>query len=115
VRVDGDSDLEMLAMDDDMLRLRLNYGSVSIRVRNPELPRFRTEHAAGPHHPAGTGPAAGRCRAHADTSQIRVLAGSARVTGAGATLTLASGRAAEINSNDVRTSWRGGRLRPLGR
>ncbi|HWW69556.1 MAG TPA: FecR domain-containing protein, partial [Duganella sp.] len=39
VRLDGDSDLEITDMDEDLLRLRLNYGSVSIRVRSPELLR----------------------------------------------------------------------------
>ncbi|WP_374363586.1 DUF6600 domain-containing protein [Pseudoduganella danionis] len=104
VRVDGDSDLEVLDLDDDILRLRLNYGSVSIRLRNPELIR-NFELITPQARITLLEPGLLRVDAErlADTSQIRLLAGSARVTGAGATLTLASGRAAEINSNDVRT------------
>lgn len=104
VRVDGDSDVEVLELDDDILRLRLNYGSVSIRLRNPELLR-NFELITPQARITLLEPGLLRVDAErlADTSQIRVLAGSARVNGAGASLTLNSGRAAEINSNDVRT------------
>jgi len=104
IRVDGDSDVEILDLDDDILRLRLNYGSVSIRLRSPEQVR-NFELITPQARITLLEPGLLRVDAErlADTSQIRVLAGSARVNGAGASLTLTSGRAAEINSNDVRT------------
>lgn len=104
IRVDGDSDVEILDLDDDILRLRLNYGSVSIRLRSPEQVR-NFELVTPQARITLLEPGLLRVDAErlADTSQIRVLAGSARVNGAGASLTLTSGRAAEINSNDVRT------------
>ena len=36
IRLDGDSSLEVSELDDERLRLRLNYGSVSLRVVNAE-------------------------------------------------------------------------------
>ncbi len=104
VRLDGDSDLEIVELDDDVLRLRLNYGSVSIRLRQPELLR-NFELITPQARITLLEPGVLRVDAErlADTSQISVLAGSARVNGAGASLTLASGRQAEVNSNDVRT------------
>ncbi|MYM41441.1 DUF6600 domain-containing protein [Duganella qianjiadongensis] len=104
IRVDGDSDVEILDLDDDILRLRLNYGSVSIRLRSPEQVRnFELVTPQARITLLEPGLLRVDAERQADTSQIRVLAGSARVNGAGASLTLNSGRAAEINSNDVRT------------
>jgi hypothetical protein len=105
VRVDGDSDLEITEMDDDLLRLRLNYGSVSIRIRSPELLRdfeLTTPQA----RITMIEPGVLRVDADrvADTSQISVLAGTARVDGAGSSVTVNNGRHVDVTSEDVRTS-----------
>ena len=104
VRVDGDSDLEVTDMDEDLLRLRLNYGSVSIRVRSPELLRdfeLTTPQA----RVTLLEPGLVRVDAErvADTSQVSVLAGSARVEGAGSSLVVGSGRQVDVSGSDVRT------------
>ena len=104
VRVDGDSDLEITDLDDDLLRMRLNYGSVIVRVKNAEL--LRDFELSTPQARV-TLIEPGEIRVDAerlpDTSQVSVLSGSARVDGAGSTLTLANGRKAEVSSEDVRT------------
>ncbi|NGZ83324.1 FecR domain-containing protein [Duganella aceris] len=105
VRVDGDSDLEITGMDDDLLRLRLNYGSVSIHIRSPELLRdfeLTTPQA----RITMIEPGVLRVDADrvADTSQISVLAGTARVDGAGSSVTVNTGRHVDVTSEDVRTN-----------
>jgi hypothetical protein len=105
VRVDGDSDLEITEMDDDLLRMRLNYGSVSIRIRSAELLRdfeLTTPQA----RITMIEPGVLRVDADrvADTSQISVLDGIARVDGAGSSVTVNNGRHVDVTSQDVRTS-----------
>src|SRR5476649_2358420 len=39
IRLDGDSDMEVTELDDDRLRLRLNYGSANVRIKTDELLR----------------------------------------------------------------------------
>src|SRR5471032_2412874 len=39
IRIDGDSDLEVLQLDDDHLQLRLNYGSASVHIKYPDAAR----------------------------------------------------------------------------
>jgi hypothetical protein len=108
VRVDGDSDLEITDLDEDLLRLRLNYGSVIIRVKDPEL--LRNFELTTPQARV-TLLEPGEIRVDADrtpdTSQVSVLAGSARVDGAGSSMTLAVGRRADVGMEDVRTSVAG--------
>jgi hypothetical protein len=104
VRVDGDSDLEITDLDDDLLRLRLNYGSVIVRVKNPDM--LRDFELSTPHARV-TLIEPGEIRVDADrtpdTTQVSVLAGSARVDGAGASMTVANGRKAEVSPDSVRT------------
>lgn len=104
IRLDGDSALEVTELDDDSLRLRLHYGSASIRVINPDLvPEFelRTPQATV----RLTRP--GRLRVDAeklpDVSLVSVFDGEAQVDGAGASLTVRAGRSAEVRDEDVRT------------
>jgi hypothetical protein len=105
VRVDGDSDLEITGMDDDLLRLRLNYGSVSIRVRNAEM--LRDFELTTPQARV-TMLEPGILRVDVDrvpdTSQISMLAGSARVDGAGSSVVVSNGRHVDVSGEDVRTS-----------
>jgi hypothetical protein len=105
VRVDGDSDLEITEMDDDLLRMRLNYGSVSIRIRSPELLRD-FELSTPQARITMIEPGVLRVDADrvADTSQISVLAGTARVDGAGSSVTVNTGRHVDVTSQDVSTS-----------
>jgi len=103
IRLDGDSALEVVQLDDEKLRLRLHYGSASIRVVNAEV-------AAGFEL---TTPQTrvllqqpGRLRVDAertqDTSSIRVFDGVAVVEGNGERLTVRSGRSAEMQGLDLR-------------
>jgi hypothetical protein len=105
VRVDGDSDLEITAMDDDLLRLRLNYGSVSIRVRNPDLLRdFELTTPQARITMLEPGVLRVDVDRQPDTSQISLLAGSARVDGAGSSVVVSNGRHVDVTGEDVRTS-----------
>lgn len=105
VRLDGDSDLEITDMDEDLLRLRLNYGSVSIRVRSPELLRdfeLTTPQA----RVTMLEPGLLRVDAErvADSSQVSVMGGSARVESGGSSVVVSNGRQVDISGDDVRTS-----------
>jgi hypothetical protein len=105
VRLDGDSDLEIIGMDDDLLRLRLNYGSVSIRVRSPELLRdFELSTPQARITLLEPGILRVDVDRQPDTSQVSVLAGSARVDGAGSSVVVSNGRHVDISAEDVRTS-----------
>lgn len=105
VRLDSDSDLEIIAMDDDLLRLRLNYGSVSIRVRSPELLRdFELTTPQGRITMLEPGILRVDVDRQPDTSQVTLLAGSARVEGAGSSVVVNNGRHVDITPEDVRTS-----------
>jgi hypothetical protein len=104
IRLDGDSSLEVLQMDDAALRLRLHYGSASVRVLNPDVvagfeletpqARVRLEQP-------------GRVRVDAervrDTSAVTVFDGVALVEDGNSQLTLRAGRRAELGDDDVRT------------
>jgi hypothetical protein len=104
IRVDGDSNLEVMQLDDDSLRLRLNYGTAIVSLRNRELlddfelttPQARITMLE---------PGAVRVDAERapDTSAVTALAGSARMEGAGTVLTVHSGRRAEVSGDDVNT------------
>jgi hypothetical protein len=105
VRLDGDSDIEVEQLDDERLRLRLNYGTASVRVRDPAMldefefttPQARVTLAE---------PGAFRIDAERapDTTVVNVFAGTARVEGAGTMLTARSGKRVEIRGDDVFTA-----------
>jgi hypothetical protein len=105
VRLDGDSALEVTELDDDSLRLRLHYGSATVRIRNADVLRgfeFSTPQAQVRLQEPG------RVRIDAervaDTSVVNVFDGVALVDGGGSALTLRAGRRAEIHNDDVRTA-----------
>ncbi|SDH28347.1 MULTISPECIES: FecR family protein [unclassified Duganella] len=105
VRLDSDSDLEIVGMDDDLLRLRLNYGSVSIRVRSPEMLRdFELNTPQARITMLEPGILRVDVDRQPDTSQVTVLEGSARVEGAGSSVVVNNGRHVDITPEDVRTS-----------
>ena len=104
IRLDGDSSLEVVQLDDASLRLRLHYGSANIRVRNPDLAsgfelttpqaRVRLE------QPSSLRIDAERVR---DTSSVDVFDGVALLEGGGSQLTVRAGKGAELTDDDVRT------------
>jgi len=104
IRLDGDSSLEVLQLDDASLRLRLHYGSANIRVRNPDLlSGFELSTAQARvrlQQPATLRIDAERVR---DTSTVNVFDGVAEVDGGGSQLTLRAGKRAELTDDDVRT------------
>jgi len=104
IRLDGDSSLEVLQLDDATLRLRLHYGSANIRVRNPDLlPGFELTTAQARiqlQQPGSLRIDAERVR---DTSSVNVFDGVALVDGGGSQLTVRAGKGAELADDDVRT------------
>lgn len=104
IRLDGDSSLDITELDDDSLRLRLHYGSASVRVTDPEVAsnfELRTVQARVLLRQPG------RLRIDAEltpeTSVVSVFEGEAQVDAAGASLTLRTGRSLEVRDDDVRT------------
>jgi hypothetical protein len=105
IRLDGDSSLEVLQLDDASLRLRLHYGSANIRVRNQDLlagfelttaqARIRLQQAGSLRIDAE------RAR---DTSSVDVFDGVAIVEGGGSQLTVRAGKRADFTDDDVRTA-----------
>ena len=104
LRLDADSALDVTELDDDSLRLHLHYGSISVRVRNPEVLRgFEISTPQG----LVRMQEAGRLRIDAgrrsDTTMVSVFDGVAVLDGGGSRLTVRSGRRAELGQYDVRT------------
>jgi hypothetical protein len=104
IRLDGDSSLEVTQLDDDSLRLRLHYGSVSVRVINADVvPGFELETPQARvrlQQPGRLRVDAERVR---DTSFVSVFDGVALVEDGDSQLTLRAGRRAEVGDDDVRT------------
>jgi len=106
VRVDGDSDLEVIDLDDDVLRMRLNYGSAIVRIKDPELLRnFELSTPQGRVTMIDPGEVRVDSERIADTTSVSVLSGSSRVDGAGSSLVLNTGRRADVGVEDVRTGF----------
>ena len=104
VRIDGDSALEVVQLDDDRLRLRLHYGSATVRIMNADV-AAGFELATPDARVLLQGP--GRLRVDAgrepDTSTVNVFDGIAIVEGGGERLTVRAGRSARMQGNDLRT------------
>lgn len=104
VRLDGESSLEVVRLDEDSLRLRLYYGSLNVRVMNRDLlDGFEVETPHGSvrmHEP-------GRIRVDAErapqSTAVHVFEGVAVLSVPGSTLTVREGRSAEAQAGDVRT------------
>lgn len=104
VRLDGDSSMEVIDLDDHVLRLRLDYGTASVRIRNPEhvggfeltTPQTRV---------TMTEPGSLRVDTERapDTSVVTMLAGSGRVDGAGTSMSLRAGKRLEVRGDDLFT------------
>jgi hypothetical protein len=104
VRLDGDSALDIVELDDDTMQLRLHYGSVSIRVRNPDLLRgFELSTPQGRIRLQDVGTIRVDADRTPDTTLVSVFDGSALVDSGGASLTVRAGRRAELRDDDVHT------------
>jgi hypothetical protein len=105
IRLDGDSSLEVVELDDDNLRLRLHYGSASIRIVNADvLPGFELSTPQARVRMQQPGRLRVDADAKPDTSTVNVFDGVAVVEGGGSTLTVRAGRRAELYQDDVRTA-----------
>ena len=104
VRLDGDSELEVSELDDDSFKLHLGYGTVSVRVRNPDALRgFELTTAQARvilTQPGWVRIEAGR---QPGTSVVSVLEGAADVDGATGSVTLRAGKRAELTDEELRT------------
>jgi hypothetical protein len=104
VRLDADTSLEVSELDDDSVRLFVNYGSVNVSVRNAEV--LRGFELATPQGRVRM-QEPGRMRVDVErvqgTSAVKVFDGVARVDGGGSSLTVRAGKLAEIEGADVRT------------
>ena len=103
VRLDGNSSLEVLELDDDRLQLMLHYGSANIRVRNAEvLDGFSIDTPQGRVRMRE----AGRIRvdAGANGSLVDVFDGVALVEADGSTFSLRAGRRVEMREGDLLTA-----------
>jgi hypothetical protein len=104
VRLDADSALDVVELDDNRLRLHLHYGSATVRLRNADLLRgFEMTTPQGLvqfQEPGRMRVDAGRRQ---DTTVVSVFDGVALLDGGGSRLTLRAGKRAEIVRDDVRT------------
>jgi hypothetical protein len=104
VRLDANSALDVVELDDDTLRLHLHYGSATIRLRNPDqVNGFEMSTPQGTVRMS----AAGRMRVDAgriqDTSMVSVFEGVAVVDGGGSRMNVRAGKRVELTPDDVRT------------
>jgi hypothetical protein len=105
IRLDGDSSLEIIELDDDSIRLRLHYGSASVRVLNPDVLRgfelLTPQARVRLEQPGRVRIDTERVR---DTSAISVFAGVALVDSGGSQLAVRAGKRAEVSDDDMRTA-----------
>ena len=104
VRLDGDSELEVSELDDERFRLHLSYGSVSVRVRNPEALRgFELTTAQARVTLTQPGWVRVDAERQPGTSVVSVLDGVADVDGTTGSVTLRAGKRAELTDEELRT------------
>ncbi|WLI89094.1 hypothetical protein Q4S45_20705 [Massilia sp. R2A-15] len=101
LRLDGDTSLEVDELDDDSLRLRLDYGSVNVRIRNAEaLAGFEL----GTPNGVVRMQEPGRMRVDAASlTVVNVFDGVALVNERGSQLIVRAGKRAEVGDDSVRT------------
>jgi hypothetical protein len=103
VRLDSESELEVTQLDDEHFSLRLIYGSVYVRIKNPELARefalFTSQGRVLLSEPS-------RLRIDTerrpDTTSVSVLDGMANVAGTESTFNVRAGKRAELTNGDIR-------------
>jgi hypothetical protein len=106
IRLDGATALEFVQVDDQSIRLRLEYGAVAVRVRSREVAAELVIETRDGRVAFGD---AGRYRVEAgrapDTTAVTAFLGGARVEADGMAIAVQPGRRAEVG--------RGGRARVL--
>jgi hypothetical protein len=105
VRLDGDSDIEVVQLDDERLSLRLNYGAASVRLRDPAMLNefeFLTPQARITLAEPGTFRV--DTERAPDTTVVNVIAGNVRVEGAGNMLSARAGKRIEVRGDDIFTA-----------
>ncbi|HEY1149119.1 MAG TPA: DUF6600 domain-containing protein, partial [Pseudoduganella sp.] len=105
VRLDGDSDIEVLDLDEDSMRLRLNYGTASVRIRDPHMLGgfdLRTPQA----RIVMTEPGTVRVDTERapDTTSVSVLAGAVQVEGGGVYTNGQAGKRIEVRGDELYSS-----------
>ncbi|UUZ57000.1 FecR domain-containing protein [Massilia sp. H-1] len=105
LRLDADTSIDVNALEDDSLRITLHYGSLSIRVRNPDVLRgFELDTPQGTIRLQDTGRVRVDAGRRADTTALSVFEGEATFDGAGSRLIVPRCRKrAEVTRDDVRT------------
>ncbi|RJG08457.1 DUF6600 domain-containing protein, partial [Massilia cavernae] len=105
VRLDGDSSLEVVELDDNTLHLQLHHGSANIRIRNPEvLDGFSLETPQGRVRMREAGSFRVDTGRDQDITVVDVFEGTALVDGGGSSLSVRAGRRVEIDRGDLVTA-----------
>jgi hypothetical protein len=104
IRLDGDSSLEVDELDDDNLRLRLNYGSASVRVVDANvLNSFEIATPQALLRMREPGRMRIDTERQRDTTSVTVFDGLGLIDAAGGTLPLRAGKRADIVNDDIDT------------
>lgn len=104
IRLDGDSSLEVDELDDDNLRLRLNYGSASIRIIDGNvLGGFEVSTPQALLRMRDPGRMRIDAERQRDTTSITVFDGQGLIDAAGGTLPLRAGKRADVIGDDIDT------------
>jgi hypothetical protein len=105
IRLDGDSSLEVIELDDDSIRLRLHYGSASVRIVNADVLRgfelVTPQARVRLQQPGRVRIDAERVR---DTSMVNVFDGEALVESGGSQLMVRAGKRLEVTDDNMRTA-----------
>jgi hypothetical protein len=104
VRLDGDSSLSVDELDDDSLRLRLDYGSASVRVVDANaLAGFEVATPQAQLRMREPGRMRIDVERQRDTTSVSVFDGLGLVDAAGGTLPLRAGKRADVVGDDIDT------------
>ena len=104
IRLDGDSSLEVDELDDDSLRLRLNYGSASVRVVDANvLAGFELATPQALLRMREPGRMRIDAERQRDTTTVTVFDGLGLVDAAGGTLPVRAGKRADVVNDDIDT------------
>jgi len=97
VRLDGATELEFVHLDDEATQLRLEHGTINVRVRDQETAvRFTVDTLDARVVLAGPGRYRFDVNPRAGTTTVTAFQGAAQLTVGGATITVPPGRRAEI-------------------
>jgi hypothetical protein len=105
VRLDSDSEIEVIQLDDDHFDLRLSYGSAYVRIKDAEMARefsmYTSQGRILLSEPSTIRIDTDRAP---DTTVLNVLDGSARMAATESTFAVRAGKRAEIVNGDIRMS-----------